>query len=346
MICIDKLQKALANFLEIDLSTLPKIESILESKGYTAIQKGDEIKYLNNANFEKQALKAEAEPSALKESQPKASEPSPSQEALESQKKTLSPLQKALKEKSDAIAKEQENLAKREAEIKQRIDEYEAEKQRIHDEKKALAGLSVNERTLTKGEPIPAQDLEMPQTYININESQNIPLKFVKVKASDVKPNFTGNELQPRTEKNLLAIESIAGRNPSNPFDPKRIIGNGGFKDLPIITQDGSVIIGNHRAQGFKEFTSEARAAYNQAIKDHFNINLADDELILRMPAKELNDKEMIDLAFASNFETTQNLGDKILASLGKYSKNIDSLKQRFFSSESLSELESKIALL
>ncbi len=490
MICIDKLQKALANFLEIDLTTLPKIESILESKGYTAIQKGDEIKYLNNANFEKQAESSAPQVQEITDKQkfledyplsshatpipPKVNvdeflnslenvknkenfinhlkgkedaqarlsylnlvEPTlkewnikltqgdkeifikpfyyftkdnqkeifyllstkekgqtlltglptskesyikkqiqdsdkveirqraisdldtatkerianlqdnsttPMAKNQESQKKTLSPLQKALKEKSDAIAKEQEALAKREAEIKQRIDEYEAEKQRIHDEKKALAGLSVNERALTKGEPIPAQDLEMPQTYININESQNIPLKFVKVKASDVKPNFTGNELQPRTEKNLLAIESIAGRNPSNPFDPKRIIGNGGFKDLPIITQDGSVIIGNHRAQGFKEFTSEARAAYNQAIKDHFNVNLADDELILRMPAKELSDKEMIDLAFASNFETTQNLGDKILASLGKYSKNIDNLKQRFFSSESLSELETKIA--
>ena len=43
MYCLDKLQRELAHFLDIDLRDLPKVQEILQSQGYTAVKKNDEI---------------------------------------------------------------------------------------------------------------------------------------------------------------------------------------------------------------------------------------------------------------------------------------------------------------
>ncbi len=43
MYCLEKLQRELAHFLDIDLRDLPKVQEILQSQGYTAVKKNDEI---------------------------------------------------------------------------------------------------------------------------------------------------------------------------------------------------------------------------------------------------------------------------------------------------------------
>lgn len=48
MYCLEKFQRELAYFLDIDLRDLPKVQEILQSQGYTAVKKNDEIIELGN----------------------------------------------------------------------------------------------------------------------------------------------------------------------------------------------------------------------------------------------------------------------------------------------------------
>lgn len=116
------------------------------------------------------------------------------------------------------------------------------------------------------------------------------------VNKSDLKPNFKNTGTQTRTAVDSKKVEEIAER-----FDPKLIIGRGGFDDLPIILRDGQVIAGNHRIQGMLNFNAESRKKYEQALKESFNIRLKPNELLVRMPEQELNDKEIFKLASKSN---------------------------------------------
>ncbi len=49
MYCLEKLQRELAHFLDIDLRDLPKVQEILKAQGYTAVKKNDEIIELGSA---------------------------------------------------------------------------------------------------------------------------------------------------------------------------------------------------------------------------------------------------------------------------------------------------------
>ncbi len=49
MYCLEKFQRELAYFLDIDLRDLPKVQEILKAQGYTAVKKNDEIIELGGA---------------------------------------------------------------------------------------------------------------------------------------------------------------------------------------------------------------------------------------------------------------------------------------------------------
>lgn len=49
MYCLEKFQRELAHFLDIDLRDLPKVQEILKAQGYTAVKKNDEIIELGSA---------------------------------------------------------------------------------------------------------------------------------------------------------------------------------------------------------------------------------------------------------------------------------------------------------
>ncbi len=219
----------------------------------------------------------------------------------------------------------------------------------IQAQKDARVGKGEMDRDIHIGDPIEVRKTSTPSTSIATDDDNIYQLDFVIVKAHAVKPNFSSDGLQPRTQKEHKTIESIAQN-----FKPEMVLGRGGYKDLPIIAKDGQVITGNHRVQGFKDFNEKSRATYKSAIKDRFGIELADDELLLRMPTKDLSTKELlsiaynsnkedISIAYNSNKEDIKNLGDHIYSVLGRYAPNFDKLPRQL-ESTSVQELKSKIA--
>ncbi|RKV09988.1 hypothetical protein DDP51_02760, partial [Helicobacter pylori] len=126
-------------------------------------------------------------------------------------------------------------------------------------------------------------------------------------------------------------------------FDPKLIIGRGGFDDLPIILKDGQVIAGNHRIQGMLNFNAESRKKYEQAIKENFTIELKPDELLVRMPEQELNDKEIFKLASKSNENRANSLSDTLLSAMSSYNDKLKHLAPKF-ESDSVENLANQVA--
>ena len=251
---------------------------------------------------------------------------------------TLSPLEQAQAQKQAAQeAQEAAQEAQRQAE-QEAAQAIKDKNDQIQSLKDSRAGKSEMEREVTLGQPIAMKRTEQPPTSIATDDNNIYQLDFVVVKASDVKPNFNADGLQPRTQKEHKTIESIAQN-----FKPEMVLGRGGYKDLPIIAKDGQVITGNHRVQGFKDFTQESRAAYEKAIKDRFNIELASDELLLRTPSDDLSVKELLSIAYNSNKEDIKNLGDHIYSVLGRYAPNFAKLPRQL-ESTSVQELKSKIA--
>lgn len=251
---------------------------------------------------------------------------------------TKSPLEQAQAQKQ---AKKAEQEAAKQAQAQADQNTAQAIKDRndqIQNLKDSRAGKSEMEREVKLGQPIAMKRTEQPPTSIATDDNNIYQLDFVVVKASDVKPNFNADGLQPRTQKEHKTIESIAQN-----FKPEMVLGRGGYKDLPIIAKDGQVITGNHRVQGFKDFTPESRASYQKAIKDRFNIELASDELLLRTPSDDLSVKELLSIAYNSNKEDIKNLGDHIYSVLGRYAPNFAKLPRQLESS-SVQELKSKIA--
>ncbi|WP_232727675.1 DUF3519 domain-containing protein, partial [Helicobacter pylori] len=170
----------------------------------------------------------------------------PTTNALKNQEPPLSVLEKSQLEKQKKL--ESEKLAKEEKERAQKIkDKEEAElRDKIRAQKNATLGKSELDREIAKSENIPYKELEnAPKTSVSLNDDEIHPLKFVIVNKNDLKPNFKNTGTQTRTAVDSKKVEEIAKR-----FDPKLIIGRGGFDDLPIILQDGQIIAGNHRIQG------------------------------------------------------------------------------------------------
>ncbi|AZL52552.1 DUF3519 domain-containing protein [Helicobacter pylori] len=231
-------------------------------------------------------------------------------EGLTSQEAPLSILEKSQLEKQKKL--ESERLAKAEKERAQKVkDKEEAElRDKIRAQKNATLGKSELDREIAKRENIPYKEPEnTPKTSVSLNDDEIHPLKFVIVNKSDLKPNFKNTGTQTRTAVDSKKVEEIAER-----FDPKLIIGRGGFDDLPIILQDGQIIAGNHRTQGMLNFNAESRKKYEQAIKENFNIELKPDELLVRMPDQELSDKEIFKLASKSNENRANSFSDTLLS--------------------------------
>ncbi|WP_187844338.1 DUF3519 domain-containing protein [Helicobacter pylori] len=266
-------------------------------------------------------------------------EPNPTKESLTSQESNLSILEKSQLEKQKKL--ESERLAKAEKERAQKIkDREEAElRDKIRAQKNATLGKSELDREIAKSENIPYKELEnAPKTSVSLNDDEIHPLKFVIVNKSDLKPNFKNTGTQTRTAVDSKKVEEIAKR-----FDPKLIIGRGGFDDLPIILPDGQVIAGNHRIQGMLNFNAESRKKYEQALKENFNIRLKPNELLVRMPEQELNDKEIFKLASKSNENRANSFSDTLLSAMSSYSDKLKHLPHKF-ESDSVENLANQVA--
>ncbi|WQS72713.1 DUF3519 domain-containing protein [Helicobacter pylori] len=260
-------------------------------------------------------------------------------ESLTGQEPPLSILEKSQLEKQKKL--ESERLAKAEKERAQKIkDKEEAElRDKIRAQKNATLGKSELDREIAKRENIPYKELESaPKTSVSLNDDEIHPLKFVIVNKSDLKPNFKNTGTQTRTAVDSKKVEEIAKR-----FDPKLIIGRGGFDDLPIILPDGQVIAGNHRIQGMLNFNAESRKKYEQALKENFNIRLKPNELLVRIPEQELNDKEIFKLASKSNENRANSFSDTLLSAMSSYNDKLKHLPHKF-ESDSVENLANQVA--
>ncbi|WP_033748351.1 putative barnase/colicin E5 family endoribonuclease [Helicobacter pylori] len=245
--------------------------------------------------------------------------------SLKSQEPPLSILEKSQLEKQKKL--ESERLAKAEKERAQKIKhKEEAElRDKIRAQKNATLGKSELDREIAKGENIAYKELEnAPKTSVSLNDDEIHPLKFVIVNKSDLKPNFKNTGTQTRTAVDSKKVEEIAER-----FNPKLIIGRGGFDDLPIILQDGQVIAGNHRIQGMLNFTPKSRYTYEKAIKEYYHIDLKPDELLVRIPNKRLNNTEINNLAASSNQGRFNSESDHAIAVLSHYEVKLKELDKK-----------------
>ncbi|WP_416136740.1 DUF3519 domain-containing protein [Helicobacter pylori] len=266
-------------------------------------------------------------------------ENNPTKESLTSQEPPLSVLEKSQLEKQKKL--ESERLAKAEKERLQKIKDKEEKKLKaeIRAQKNAMLGKSELDREIAKSENIPYKEPEnAPKTSVSLNDDEIHPLKFVIVNKSDLKPNFKNTGTQTRTAVDSKKVEEIAER-----FDPKLIIGRGGFDDLPIILPDGQVIAGKHRIQGMLNFNAESRKKYEQALKENFNIRLKPNELLVRMPEQELNDKEIFKLASKSNENRANSFSDTLLSAMSSYNDKLKHLAPKF-ESDSVENLANQVA--
>ncbi|WQW04370.1 DUF3519 domain-containing protein [Helicobacter pylori] len=237
----------------------------------------------------------------------------------------LSPLEQAEAEKlakleSEAKESEQEFLKAKEQELKRK----EALKKKLEHER-GNAGHIESQTKIEVGEDIPTQiQAQIPKSRVRLNEREIYDLDYAIVKAKDLKPSFTTGGTQKRTDMNEEQIKSIA-----EDFDPKKIFGSGGFEDLPIILHDGQVIAGNHRIQGMLNFTPKSRYIYNKAIKEYYHIDLAPDELLVRVPNKRLNNTEINNLAASSNQGRFNSESDHAIAVLSHYEAKLKELEKK-----------------
>ncbi|WQZ21870.1 DUF3519 domain-containing protein [Helicobacter pylori] len=246
-------------------------------------------------------------------------------EGLTSQEPPLSILEKSQLEKQKKL--ESERLAKAEKEYAEKIkNKEEAEfRDKIRAQKNATLGKSELDREIAKSENIPYKEPEnAPKTSVSLNDDEIYPLKFVIVNKSDLKPNFKNIGTQTRTAVDSKKVEEIAER-----FDPKLIIGRGGFEDLPIILHDGQVIAGNHRIAGMLNFTPKSRYSYEKAIKEYYHIDLQPDELLVRVPHNRLNNTEINNLAASSNQGRFNSESDHAIAVLSHYEAKLKELEKK-----------------
>ncbi|WQS35415.1 DUF3519 domain-containing protein [Helicobacter pylori] len=251
-------------------------------------------------------------------------EPNPTTNTIKTQE-PLSPLEQAEAEKlakleSEALESEQEFLKAKEQELKRK----EALKKKLEHER-GNAGNIESQTKIEVGEDIPTSiQAQIPKSRVRLNEREIYDLDYAIVKAKDLKPSFTTGGTQKRTDMNEEQIKSIAEN-----FDPKKIFGSGGFEDLPITLHDGQVIAGNHRVQGMLNFTPKSRYIYNKAIKEYYHIDLAPDELLVRVPHQRLNNTEINNLAASSNQGRFNSESDHAIAVLSHYEAKLKELDQK-----------------
>ncbi|WP_213243998.1 hypothetical protein, partial [Campylobacter vulpis] len=159
--------------------------------------------------------------------------------------------------------------------------------------------------------------------YLKDNDTPlNVEYKIVN--KDDVKPSFTLSKTQFRSEKQEALIAKIKEN-----FNPDLLVNIRGDlkKGNPIITQNGDVISGNHRAAALKELKGENLSKYQNAVKEAFGVELNENEMLVRV-ASEASEAEIRRFAAASNEGLENNLGEQGVSLFAKYQDKIKALKE------------------
>ena len=186
------------------------------------------------------------------------------------------------REKAQIAEAQAQEQAKREALYKKKIESIQAQRD-------SNAGKAINEVDLNLGDSIEYTHLK--PTRINL-ENKDYPAEFVIINKEDLKPNFNTTGTQGRTQKQENVIKDI-----QNNLKPNKLFfSEGGFDGLPIVLQDGSIAVGNHRAEALKNLSKESLEVYKKSAKEVFNVDLKDNELIVRMLDKDTPKQEILNL--------------------------------------------------
>ena len=157
--------------------------------------------------------------------------------------------------------------------------------------------------------------------YLKDNDTPlNVEYKIVN--KDDIKPSFELSKTQYRSEKQEELIEKI-----KNEFNPDLLVNIRGDlkKGNPIITKQGEVISGNHRAAALKELKGENLAKYQNAVKEAFGVELKENEMLVRVA--DTSEAEIRRFSAASNEGLENNLGEQGVSLFAKYQDKIKALK-------------------
>ncbi|EAI6695986.1 hypothetical protein DBV32_01125 [Campylobacter upsaliensis] len=185
--------------------------------------------------------------------------------------------------------------------------------------------------SFTKGEALPLNSKEsIAQKALNLHEKlylkdNDTPLnvEYKIVNKDDIKPTFTLSKTQFRSQKQEDLIKKIKEN-----FNPDLLVNIRGDlkKGNPIITKQGEVISGNHRAAALKELEGENLAKYQNAVKEAFGVELKENEMLVRVA--DTSEAEIRRFSAASNEGLENNLGEQGVSLFAKYQDKIKALKE------------------
>ncbi|EJP6546066.1 DUF3519 domain-containing protein, partial [Campylobacter upsaliensis] len=185
--------------------------------------------------------------------------------------------------------------------------------------------------SFTKGETLPLNSKEsIAQKALNLHEKlylkdNDTPLnvEYKIVNKDDIKPTFTLSKTQFRSQKQEDLIKKIKEN-----FNPDLLVNIRGDlkKGNPIITKQGEVISGNHRAAALKELKGENLAKYQNAVKEAFGVELKENEMLVRVA--DTSEAEIRRFSAASNEGLENNLGEQGVSLFAKYQDKIKALKE------------------
>ncbi|EGI5171992.1 hypothetical protein CHG86_01385 [Campylobacter upsaliensis] len=177
--------------------------------------------------------------------------------------------------------------------------------------------------SLNSNESIAQKALNLHEKlYLKDNDTPlNVEYKIVN--KDDIKPSFTLSKTQFRSQKQEDLIKKIKEN-----FNPDLLVNIRGDlkKGNPIITKEGEVISGNHRAAALKELEGENLAKYQNAVKEAFGVELKENEMLVRVA--DTSEAEIRRFSAASNEGLENNLGEQGVSLFAKYQDKIKALKE------------------
>ncbi|ENM4043531.1 hypothetical protein AB7Q07_001039, partial [Campylobacter upsaliensis] len=177
--------------------------------------------------------------------------------------------------------------------------------------------------SLNSNESIAQKALNLHEKlYLKDNDTPlNVEYKIVN--KDDIKPTFTLSKTQFRSQKQEDLIKKIKEN-----FNPDLLVNIRGDlkKGNPIITKEGEVISGNHRAAALKELEGENLSKYQNAVKEAFGVELKENEMLVRVA--DTSEAEIRRFSAASNEGLENNLGEQGVSLFAKYQDKIKALKE------------------
>ena len=234
-----------------------------------------------------------------------------------------------------------EQVAQREAAIarQEKLNAAAGDNQLDYMAKNLQIGEDIPQREVGKKELVTDDYLENETGRVGVN------VEYKAVKRGDLKPEFEKSTgLQIRGEKDQKMINEAV----QNFNTDKFLAQQGTFEGSPIILKDGQIIAGNHRGEILQNLSEQDLKRYQNAVKEKFGIDLADDEVLVRVLTDDLSNDELIKLASLTNLQRAKGEANEIMSNVAAFSKPLDDLEKsaQLIQGENIGEMKNNIARL